>query len=98
MILIDFPTWARLLLAVLGLALVFSCLCRARHMTLRGTVTAIRYSTTALAGAGWTLTIAALLRPDWMVWALTTLSVAALAVQATSARYWWRGLPEQFRR
>ena len=96
-IVIDIPMMARGALALLGLALVFSCLCRARHMTHRTTVTAIRYSTTALAGAGFVVLLAALVRPDWLVGALIAQAGATLAVQVTSARYWRSGLPAQFR-
>lgn len=94
---IDLPMLARGALVVLGLALVFSSLCRARHMTHRTTVAAIRYSTTALAGAGFVVVLAALARPDWMVGALVSLACASLAVQVASARYWRSGLPAQFR-
>lgn len=96
-IILEVPMLARGALVVLGLALVFSCLCRARHMTRSTTVTAIRYATTALAGAGFVVIISALARPDWLLGALVSLACAALAVQIVSARYWRRGLPVQFR-
>lgn len=95
-ILIDIPLVARGALVLLGLALVFSCLCRARHMTHRTTVNAIRYSTTALAGAGFVVVLAAAARPQWLLGALIALTCAALAVQVASSRYWRSGLPPQF--
>lgn len=95
---LDFPMWMRLLLAGLGVAIVFSCLCRAKHMTHQTTALAIRYATTALAGAGFVLILAAALRPDWVVGSLTAMAFASLSVQAASARYWRKGLPQQFRR
>lgn len=97
-IVLDLPLIARAALALLGLALVFSCLCRARHMTHRTTITAVRFATTALAGAGFVLVLAALLRPDWMLGALLALAAATLAVQIVSARYWRYGLPASFHR
>lgn len=96
-IVIDLPLLARGALVLLGAALVFSCLCRAKHMTDKTTVTAIRFSTTALAGAGFVVAMAAAARPQWMLGALISLAVSALAVQVTSARYWRAGLPAQFR-
>jgi hypothetical protein len=66
-------------------------------MTRGGTVTAIRYATTALAGAGFVVLLAALARPDWLLGALIALACATLAVQVTSARYWRAGLPAPFR-
>lgn len=96
-IILDVPMLARCALVVLGLALVFSCLCRARHMTHATTVTAIRYATTALAGAGFVVLLSALARPDWLLGALIALAAATLTVQIVSARYWRRGLPAQFR-
>ena len=93
---ICIPMLARVALVVLGLALIFSCLCRAKHMTDRTTLTAIRYATTALAGAGFVLVISALARPDWVLGALIMLASAALSMQIVSARYWRRGLPAQF--
>lgn len=95
---IDIPVSARAALAVLGLALVFSCLCRARHMTHETTAMAIRYATSALAGAGFVVLLAATVRPDWMLGSLISLAGASLSVQAVSARYWRRGLPTQFTR
>lgn len=94
----DIPMVARITLAILGLALVFSCLCRARHMTHATTLTAIRYATTALAGSGFVVILAALVRPDWLPGALGSLTGSTLAMQIVSARYWRRGLPAQFRR
>lgn len=96
-IVIDLPLMARGALVLLGLALVFSCLCRARHMTHRTTVAAIRFSTTALAGAGFVMVLAAAARPQWLLGALIALACASLAVQVTSSRYWRAGLPAQFR-
>jgi len=93
---ICIPMLARIALVVLGLALIFSCLCRAKHMTDRTTLTAIRYATTALAGAGFVLIISALARPDWVLGALIMLASASLSMQIVSARYWRRGLPAQF--
>ncbi len=93
---LELPFLARAALALLGVALVFSCLCRARHMTGDSTATAIRYSTTGLAGAGFVVLLSALARPDWMLGALISLSCATLAMQIVSARFWRRGLPPQF--
>jgi hypothetical protein len=95
---LEFSAWARVLLAVLGIGIMFSCLCRAKWMSLGGTANAIRWATTALASAGCVLLVVALLRPDWVLGALLCLSAAALAVQVVSARYWRRGQPAQFTR
>jgi len=98
MLAVTFPTWMQMALIVLGAALVFSSLCRARHMTKRGTVPAIRYATTALAASGFLLIVAALLRNDLMLWAVLLLAASVLAVQISSARYWRRGQPDCFSR
>lgn len=96
-IIIEFSMWIRAALGLAGLALVVSCICRARHMTKEGTRPAIRYATTALAGAGFGLLLSASIRPDWVLGSLLSLALATLAVQWVSARYWRSGLPAQFR-
>jgi hypothetical protein len=96
MIVVNLPTWMQWAYLLVGLALVYSCLCRARWMTAATTLAPIRYATTALAGAGFTLPITAFLRPDWLPAALLALSMAALAVQAVSAYFWRGGLPLPF--
>lgn len=96
MMLLDFPLWMRIALGVLGIAIAFSCFCRARHMTRPTTLNAIRYATTALAGSAFALALAVTLRPDWIPFVLLALSGATLAVQAASAFYWRRGLPQAF--
>lgn len=95
---IEFTPWLRGALVLAGLALVFSCLCRARHMTQASTLAGIRYATTALAGAGFGLVLAAAFRPSWVLTSLLSLAVATLAVQWVSARYWRQGQPQQFTR
>lgn len=96
MVLLDFPIWLRVLLCGLGAALVFSCLCRARHMTNETTVKAIRYAVTSLASAGFVLILAAALRPDWAIGALVYLTGSILTVQAASSQSWRHGLPEHY--
>lgn len=95
---LDFPTWIRVAMGLLGAALVFCCLCRAKHMTHETTVTTIRYATTALAGAGFVLILAAAFRPDWLAGAVVTLAGSTLAVQIASAKGWSEGLPSHFKR
>lgn len=97
MIAVDFPVWVRIVLAVIGAGIVFSCLCRARHMTASQTASAIRGGTTILATSGFILMLTAILRPDWLIGSLVSISASALIVQATSAKYWRRGMPEQFK-
>lgn len=94
----SYPMWLRVALIALGVAIVIGCLCRARHMTQASTVAAIRYATTALAGAGFSVAFLAALRPSYLLGALLAMSAAALTIQLASSYYWRRGLPEAFRR
>ncbi|ALV06711.1 hypothetical protein [Roseateles depolymerans] len=96
MITVEFHPWMQWAITAAGLGLVYSCLCRARWMTKATTLAPMRYATTALAGAGFTLPIVAFLRPDWLPGALLALSLAALGTQAVSAHLWRGGLPLPF--
>lgn len=97
-IILEFAPWLRVSLVIVGLALIFSCLCRARHMTTASTFAAIRYATTALASAGLCLVLAAAFRPEWVPVTLLVLAVSTLSVQWISARYWRAGLPAPFKK
>ena len=95
---IELSMAVRVVLGVIGLGLMVSCLCRARHMSLSSTKPLIRYASAAQFGTGMVLVFCATVKPQWATAALMLAPSAALLAQAASARYWSAGLPAPFRR
>ena len=94
---IELTIAVRVALCIVGAALAFTGLCRARLMSERTTYRLIRYAAAAQATSGVMLMLCATVRPDWAVAALILAPSAALLAQAASARYWLHGLPPSFR-
>lgn len=90
-----------ILLAVAGLGLTWTSLCRIKVMTAETTLKSVRWSIALMAVTGLAVAatgIAVHWFPHWKGIALTALAVAALCVQASSSRLWRHSVPASFTR
>lgn len=90
-----------ILLAVAGLGITWTCLCRIKVMTAATTLASIRYSIALLAMTGLLVAatgIGSIWFPQWDMVALGCLAFSALCVQASTSRLWRHRVPEPFSR
>lgn len=90
----PFQAWA---FACLGSALAYSAFCRVVRMR-KDTERMVRYSMAMLTSGGFGVAVTALFRPDVLHYAMLACLAAMLLVQLVTSRFWWRGVPDQFRR
>lgn len=83
---------------LLGVGIIWTCLCRIKRMSASSTLATVRYSVSLLAAAGLVLILAATVNPHWHDAALTFLALSMLCVQASTSHLWRHRVPESFSR
>lgn len=96
---IDLSFAVRVVIGVLGLAIVVTGFCRARLMTASTTRPLIRFAMTAMAAGGFVLILAAIApTPKLATTALIWVPSSALFAQAAAAYYWRPDVPAAFQK